>query len=96
MKEEFQGELIKMISPLKESETHDWVKALAQIKWGDNPPSIDIRNMNLSNGRLGKGICLTDEETNKLCNVLLENDYGDIEVIEEALRKKKARITTEG
>lgn len=89
---EFNGKIIRMISPLKESDRHDWIKAIAEIQWGENPATIDIRKMNPSTGVIGGGISLNDEETNKLTNALLENDFGDLDVIEEAYNRKKNRL----
>lgn len=85
---DFKGEIIKLISPLKESDKHDWIKAVAEIKWGDNPQTLDIRKMNPSENIIGAGISLNDEEANTLCNVLLENGFGDAEYIEDAYNKK--------
>ena len=83
----------EFIAPITENQKHDWIKGVAKISWNDNPPKLDIRNMNLAHNRMGAGISLTDEEVDKLVDILLENDYGSLESIEKALKKKKSRFT---
>ena len=91
--EAFKFEIVEFIGTLKESDRHDWCKSIARISWNDDPATLDIRNMNLSDHRIGKGISLTDEEADKLINILLENDYGTLELLEQAVTKKRNRFT---
>lgn len=89
---DFKGEITEFIAPIKESDKHDWCKGVARIIWGDNPQTLDIRKMNMSQNRIGSGISLSDEEADSLCNILLDNDYGDIETIRKALERKESRF----
>jgi len=91
--EKIKFEIVEFIGSLKESDQHDWCKLVARIAWNDKPPSLDIRSMNLSDHRAGKGISLTDEEVDKLIDLLLENDYGSLELLEKAVAKKRNRFT---
>lgn len=86
-------EIEEFIAPITENTKHDWIKGVAKISWNDNPSKLDIRNMNLAQNRMGSGISLSDEEVDKLVDILLENDYGSLESIEKALKKKKSRFT---
>ena len=61
-------------------------------KWFDNKPTIDIRNMNFNTNRVGKGISLKEEEVEKLTDILLENDFASIDVLEKHLERKKKRF----
>lgn len=83
----------EVIGVLTESDKNDWCKAVARIAWNDEPTTLNIRNMNLSQMKAFKGVKLTDEETDKLVDILLDNDYGSLESIEKALNKKKSRFT---
>lgn len=86
---EFKYELKEFIGPIKENSENDWVKGVARIKWGDNPTTLDIRNMNLSKSLFNKGISLSDEEADNLVDILLDEGYGSIESIMEAIEKRK-------
>lgn len=92
-KDDFNYEMIELLGSIKESPSSDWSKSVARISWNGNPSTIDIRNMNLSQEIMGKGISLTDEEADKLVDLLLSEDYGTVEMLEEALNKKKNRFT---
>ena len=86
-------EMIEFLGSIKENNNSDWSKSVAKIAWNNNPSTIDIRNMNLSQDIMGKGISLTDEEVDNLVDLLLSEDYGTINAISEALEKKKKRFT---
>lgn len=88
--EEFTYSIEEFIAPLKESSKHDFVKGVMRVKWGDNPVTLDIRNVNLSNMNAYKGISLSDEEADTLVNILLDEGYGSIEEIEKACKKRKS------
>lgn len=86
---DFKYEITEFIAPLKESDKHDWVKAVARISWNEGPANLDIRNINMTQERIGKGISITDEEADKLTEILLDEGFGSIEKLEEALEKRK-------
>lgn len=88
---EFSFELIELLGSLNEKE--GWSKSVVRIAWGENPVTIDVRNMNLTSKRMGKGISLSDEEADRLVDILLEKDYGSMEALEKALIKKRKRFT---
>lgn len=90
---DFNFEIEEFIGSLKESDKHDWAKCVTRMKWNDGPANIDIRNINMSQNRIGKGISLSDEEADKLVDLLLEKDYGSLEAIKNALTKKTKRFT---
>jgi len=91
--EELTYEIESFVGTLKESDKHDWCKAVAKISWNNNPATLDIRNLNLSAKRIGKGISLTDEESDRLVDILLEEDYGTMEALEKAVSRRKNRFT---
>lgn len=92
-KEDIKYEMIEFLGSVKENNNSDWSKSVARISWNENPSTIDIRNMNLSQEIMGKGISLTDEEVDNLVDLLLSEDYGTIDAITEALDRKKNRFT---
>ena len=89
-KEDFTYSIEEFIAPLKESDKNDWVKGVARIKWGDNPTTLDIRNINLASNSAYRGISLSDEEADTLVKILLDNGYGSIQEIIEALEQRKS------
>lgn len=86
---EFKYDIKEIIAPLKESDKHDWIKAVSRISWNDGPSNIDIRNINMVNNKIGKGISITDEEADKLVDILLNEGFGSVEEIEKALKRKQ-------
>lgn len=70
-----------------------WGIAVMKMGWGDNPTTVDIRNVNLAAGIPGKGVSISDIETDSLVDILLEKDYGSIEALEEAIERRNGRVT---
>lgn len=89
--DEIKCEVKNVIGLLKEP-NKDWSKAVMSIAWFDNAPTVDIRNVNISEDppRVGKGISLTNEEADKLVSVLLDSGYGSLEDLENAVKKKRS------
>jgi len=92
-KDEFTSEIEEVIGVLKENDKNDWVKAVARISWNGNPATLDIRNINMAKNDPKKGISLSDEEADRLVDILLEHDYGSLESLNKAVDKKKSRFT---
>ena len=99
---EFQtfAEIGDMLGVVKESGTTDWTKVVAYFNWlsdkkkGDKT-TLDIRNYNFSTKRIGKGISLSNEETDRLVQILLENDFGTLEDLEAAVKRKRNFFTVQ-
>lgn len=91
----FTYEIEDIVGIVRENDTHDWVKAVMLVAWGDNPITLDIRSINLKSKRIGKGISLTNEDTDRLVNILLENDYGSLEELENAVKRRRSFFTIE-
>lgn len=91
-------ELGDILGVIKESETTDWSKVVAYFNWlsekkrGDKT-TLDIRNYNFGTKQIGKGISLSTEEAERLTNVLLENDFGSLDELEKAIKRKKNFFT---
>ncbi len=62
---EIKFEIVKNLGVLYESEK-GWKKELNLVSWGDGEPKYDIRMWSPEHERMGKGITLTDEEFEKL------------------------------
>jgi hypothetical protein len=95
----YQMEIEEVIGVITENDTHDWCKAVAKISRNGNPASLDIRNLNLNPDayrKEGKGISLSDEETDRLVDILLDSDYGSLESLTKAVERKKSRFTVLG
>lgn len=92
-KNDFSMEIEEFIGVLKENDKNDWCKAVARISWNGNPTTVDIRNMNMAQNKAMKGISLSDEETDRLVDLLLDNDYGSLDSLTKAVDRKKSRFT---
>lgn len=88
------AEIGNVLGVIKESGTTDWTKVVAYFNWlsekkkGDKE-TLDIRNYNFSTKKIGKGITLSNEEADVLTRILLENDFGRIEDLEAAVKRKR-------
>src|SRR5574344_1945255 len=95
-KKKLNYKLIELVDILQESKS-DWAKVVAKMKWGDNAPTIDIRNVKLSNNDdeifFGTGISLSEEACIKLANLLLDLGYIDRETIENYLENEDSIFT---
>lgn len=88
-------EIESYIGTIKESDKHNWTKSVIKISWNDNPSTLDIRNLNIAQNRIGRGISLSNEEADRLVDILVENDYGTMETLEEAIKRKRRMFTVE-
>ncbi len=67
---EFKYEIVERIKVL--SEKGDWTKEFNRVSWNEREPKYDIRDWNHNEGKMAKGITLTDEEANLLKEALNE------------------------
>ncbi len=68
---EIKFEIIKNIGTLSES-TKGWTKELNLISWNGREPKYDIRDWDPEHEKMGKGVTLTEEELQKLKELLGE------------------------
>ena len=52
------------------SERGVWTKELNKVSWNDRPAKFDLRDWNHEEGKMGKGVTLTEEEAQALLNAL--------------------------
>lgn len=64
-------EIIKQLGVISESPT-GWKKELNIVKWGDREPKYDIRDWDKEHERMSRGLTLTEEEAEKLSELLAE------------------------
>jgi hypothetical protein len=64
----FKYEIIEKIAVL--SEKGNWTKELNKVSWNDRAAKYDIRDWNHEEGKIGKGVTLTDEEVRILKEAL--------------------------
>lgn len=92
-------EIGDILGVVKESNTTDWSKVVAYFNWlandkrKESTTTLDIRNYNFGTKQIGKGISLSSEEADRLTNILLENDFGSLEELEKALKRKRNFFT---
>ena len=54
------------------SERGDLSKEINKVSWNDRPPKFDLRDWNHEEGKMGKGVTLTEEEARTLMEALKE------------------------
>lgn len=69
---EITYDIVEKIAVLSEKGT--WTKELNKVSWNDRPAKFDLRDWNHEDGKMRKGITLTDEECQKLREALNEMD----------------------
>lgn len=52
------------------SERGTWSKEINKVSWNDRPAKFDIRDWNHEDGKMGKGVTLTEEEARALMEAL--------------------------
>ncbi|MDD2402405.1 MAG: PC4/YdbC family ssDNA-binding protein [Clostridia bacterium] len=52
------------------SEKGKWTKEFNKVSWNERTAKYDLRDWNHDDGKIGKGITLTDEEVQNLKQVL--------------------------
>lgn len=86
-------EVLGIASP-QEDLQGDWTKAVLKTLMGEEGDAgIDIRHYNAGNGMIRKGIRLSPQEAHNVCDILLKNGYGSLDVIEEELNKRKGMFS---
>lgn len=65
---EIKYDIVEKIAVL--SENGDWTKELNRVSWNDRPAKFDLRDWNHEQGKMRKGITLTDEECKNLKEAL--------------------------
>lgn len=66
---DFQYEIVEEIGVLSEN-AKGWRKELNKISWNGATPKYDIRDWSLEHEKMGKGVTLTEEEIQKLKELL--------------------------
>lgn len=71
MASDIKYEIKKTLGVLSES-AKGWKKELNLISWNGKEPKYDIRDWDPSHEKMGKGVTLTDDELERLRNILNE------------------------
>lgn len=66
---ELKFEIVKHIAVLSET-SKGWTKELNLVSWNNREPKYDIRDWDPSHEKMGKGVTLSNEEMDKLKEVL--------------------------
>ena len=67
---EFTYEIVEEIGVLSEN-SKGWRKEINKISWNGATPKYDIRDWAPNHEKMGKGVTLSDEEIEKLKDVLM-------------------------
>ena len=83
-------EILGTVSPQADLESA-WCKAVLKTLFNETEEGLDIRKYNSTKNILGKsGIRLTVPEAHNLADILLQNGYGSMEILESEYNRRKA------
>ena len=68
---ELKFEITEKIGVISEN-AKGWKKELNLVSWNDRDPKFDLREWSPDHTKMGKGITLTYDEMQKLCDAFLE------------------------
>jgi len=92
-KKEFKVDIKEWIGPVKEGKNTNWCKYVLKVSYNDAPANLDIRNVKFNEDgthMFGKGISLTNEETDVLVDTLLDCGYGTLDKISSTAKARNA------
>lgn len=94
---EYSYEITEIIGSISEpNDRTNWCKAILKTLLNKEDEGIDIRKADLQNKVMGSsGIRLTDDETHKLVDLLLENGYGSFDAIKTAYKNRQSLFYSE-
>ena len=68
---EIKYDIIETLAVLDDSDSRGgWAKELNPISWNGNEPKYDLRDWSPDHEKMGKGVTLTEEEVQKLRELL--------------------------
>ena len=83
-------EVLGTVSPQADLES-SWVKTVLKTLFNETEEGIDVRKYNAVKNIMGKsGIRLTVPEAHNLTDILLQNGYGSMEMLEKEYNRRKA------
>ncbi len=62
-------EIVEKVGVLSETDK-GWKKEINLVSWNDREPKYDIRDWDENHEKMGKGITLSEDEINKLKDIL--------------------------
>lgn len=65
-------EIVEALGTLSENEETGWNLECNVVSWNDGTPKVEIRPWNNDHSRCGKGIRLSDDEAQKLGEILVK------------------------
>ena len=63
-------ETLGVISERTDHEGNKQSKEINLVSWNGRQPKVDIREWNVDHTKMGRGITLTEEETEQVCMIL--------------------------
>lgn len=84
----FEYKIEKVLGNISESKSSNWGKFVVRARLKDNPSTVDIRNLKVNEDgefTIGKGVSLSNEDTDRLANLLVKLGYGDTEEIKSSI-----------
>ena len=68
---ELKYEIVQHLAVIAEG-SKGWTKELNLVSWNDRDPKFDLREWAPDHTKMGKGITLTYDEMQRLCDAFLE------------------------
>ena len=83
----------KVLTTLSQNENSKWGKFVVKAAMDDSPSTLDIRHLGEKEDGtfiIGKGISLNDTEADRLTESLVDNGYGDLDVLEASCKRRRS------
>lgn len=85
-------EILGVASPEADLKS-SWCKAVLKTLFNDTEEGVDIRRFNKDTKTMGKsGIRLSVQEAHNLTDILIENGYGSMEVLEKEYKRRRSLL----
>ena len=89
-KRQIRYEILEPIGILQEYDT-GWKKEVNIVSWNGNPPKYDIREWSADHTKMSKGITLTSEQMEKLCESMMKKERTSIESLDYSRKSEFER-----
>lgn len=85
-------EILGVASPEADLKS-SWCKAVLKTLFNEEEEGIDIRSFNIDSKTMGhRGIRLSIQEAHNLTDILIENGYGSMEVLEREYKRRRSLL----
>ncbi len=87
-KKEIKRDVIEVLGYIRGDNT-GWGINVSKISWENEPTTLNVRHVNEPADIISKGISISDYEASLLTDILIKNDYGSVDELKEAIKRRE-------